>query len=85
MTARMNQDALEHFFGAVRQACGCGSHPDPLQFIQVYRLLSVASLVKPPRGSNVTGAEMLEALLSASDLLSVKEKERQIQFEKRVG
>ncbi|KAE8737771.1 hypothetical protein FOCC_FOCC016761 [Frankliniella occidentalis] len=52
MTRRMNQDAIEHFFGDVRQAFGCNTHPDPVQFIQVYRLLSVASLIKaftPPK------------------------------------
>ncbi|KAK3907771.1 Transposable element P transposase [Frankliniella fusca] len=81
MTRRMNQDSLENFFGGVRQACGCNTHPDPVQFIQIYRLLSVASLVKPPRGSNITGAEMLQSLLSTHDVMSDKEKERHIQFE----
>ncbi|KAK3916855.1 Transposable element P transposase [Frankliniella fusca] len=84
MTRRLNQDSLEHFFGAVRQACGCNSHPDPVQFIQVYRLLSVASLVKPPRGSNVTGGEMLDALLQSHDVLSETEKQKRLQFEKEL-
>uniref|UniRef100_A0A1Y1LMH4 Transposable element P transposase-like RNase H C-terminal domain-containing protein n=1 Tax=Photinus pyralis TaxID=7054 RepID=A0A1Y1LMH4_PHOPY len=84
MTRRMNQDAIEHFFGEVRQACGCNTHPDPLQFIQVYRLLSVASLVKPPRGSYITGGEMLNSLLNASDLISETAKQRQVKFEKEL-
>ncbi|KAK3926389.1 Transposable element P transposase [Frankliniella fusca] len=68
MTRRLNQDALEHFFGDIRTACGSGSHPDPLIFIQLYRLLSLYSLVKPPRGSNVSGGEIFEALVQLQDL-----------------
>lgn len=54
----------------MRGACGANTHPDPKQFIQVYRLLSTASLIKPPRGSNVTGGEMLQSLTSYSDVLA---------------
>ena len=54
-----------------------------MQFIQVYRLLSVASLVKPPRGSNITGGEMLNALLSSTDLVT-EEKKRRIAFEQEL-
>lgn len=53
----------------MRQACGDNQHPDPQQFIQVFRLLSVASLIKPPRGSNVSGGEMLQTLTSLTDIL----------------
>ncbi|KAK3915282.1 Transposable element P transposase [Frankliniella fusca] len=68
MTRRLNQDALEHFFGEIRTACGSGSHPDPLLFIQLYRLLSLYSLVKPPKGSNVSGGELFQALVQLQDL-----------------
>lgn len=34
----------------------------------MYRLLTAYSLIKPPRGSNVTGSEMLDTLLSLEDL-----------------
>lgn len=47
----------------MRQACGSNQHPDPKQFIQIYRLLSCYSLIKPPRGSNVSGGEMLRSLI----------------------
>ncbi|KAK3931425.1 Transposable element P transposase [Frankliniella fusca] len=68
MTRRLNQDALEHFFREIRTSCGSGSHPDPLLFIQLYRLLSLYSLVKPPRGSNVSGGELFNALVQLKDL-----------------
>ncbi|KAK3932916.1 Transposable element P transposase [Frankliniella fusca] len=84
MTKRMNQDSLEHFFGKVRQSNGPSSHPDPLQFIQIYRLLSVGSLIKPPRGSNITGADMLQSLLSANDIFEVEALERKIRFEQEL-
>lgn len=54
---------LKHFFGIIRQACGSNQNPDPQQFIQVYRLLSCYSLIKPPRGSNVSGGEILKSLI----------------------
>ncbi|KAK3909572.1 Transposable element P transposase [Frankliniella fusca] len=75
MTRRINQDSLEHFFGHIRGACGANNHPDPLMFINVYRLLMTYSLIKPPRGSNVTGSEMLQALLDLKDLEGDRYKE----------
>jgi len=54
---------VKHFFGIVRQACGSNQHPDPKQFVQIYRLLSCYSLIKPPRGSNVDGGEVIKTLL----------------------
>ncbi|KAK3915288.1 Transposable element P transposase, partial [Frankliniella fusca] len=84
MTRRLNQDPLEHFFGEIRQGCGAHGHPDPWQFIQVYRLMSHKNLVKPPRGSNVTGEEMLSALLTMPDLKSQENMRRQIELEKKI-
>lgn len=54
-------------FGMIRGCCGSYDKPDPLLFIQVYRLLSFYSLVKPPKGSNVESLEIFETLLSAKD------------------
>ncbi len=73
---------LQHFFGEIRQGCGAHSHPDPWQFIQIYRLMSFKSLVKPPRGSNVTGADMLQCLLDQSHPTDDENKQRRIQLEK---
>lgn len=39
-------------------------HPDAKLFVQLYRLLSVYSLVSPPKGSNVSGVGNVEALVN---------------------
>ncbi|GAB0088967.1 hypothetical protein DMENIID0001_034350 [Sergentomyia squamirostris] len=69
---------LEGFFGMVRTACGSSDHPDSLLFIQVYRLLSFYSLVKPPKGSNVEGTDIFDCLLTESDLLQENSNSRAI-------
>ncbi|KAH7966120.1 hypothetical protein HPB49_013897 [Dermacentor silvarum] len=52
LTGKLNQDPLERFFGKARQA-GCeNDHPDMLTFLQVYRMLTVYSLLKPPKLGN---------------------------------
>lgn len=61
---------FQRFFGLVRQSCGGNSHPEPRVFAQLFRLLSVYSLVKPIRGSNITGGEMVTTLLNLEDLNS---------------
>lgn len=40
---------LQHFFGLIRHAAGCEDHPTASMFIQIYRLLSVYSLLRLPR------------------------------------
>ncbi|KAK3929285.1 Transposable element P transposase [Frankliniella fusca] len=77
MTARLNQDALERFFGLVRQSCGGNTHPEPRVFAQLFRLLSIYSLIKPCRGSNITGGEMVKTLFNLEDLKEKNKKERQ--------
>lgn len=64
---------FQRLFGMIRNACGSNSHPDPLKFSQMYRLLSVYSLVQPPRGSNITGGEVLETLLDKKDINEIDE------------
>ncbi|KAK3931275.1 Transposable element P transposase [Frankliniella fusca] len=84
MTARLNQDALERFFGLMRQSCGAHTHPEPKVFAQLYRLLSIYSLVKPVRGSNITGGEMLSTLLDLTDLKEQTGAERKRELESRI-
>lgn len=64
---------FQRFFGMIRNACGSNSHPDPLRFAQMYRLLSVYSLVKPPRGSNISGGDILQTLISKDDMKDIEE------------
>lgn len=52
----------------IRGCCGSTDKPEPLLFIQVYRLLSFYSLVKPPKGSNIDSLELFETLLSEKDV-----------------
>lgn len=48
----MNQDVLERFFGIIRQAGGQNEHPTMPTFLQLYNMLSVYSLLKPPKFGN---------------------------------
>lgn len=56
----------------MRSACGSNDHPDAILFIQMFRLLSAYSLVKPPRGSNIPDGTMLETLLNIEDISDSK-------------
>lgn len=56
------------FFGIVRQSCGGDDHPTPNQFLYVYRLLSVSSLVKPGRRTSVE-CNPAEILMSAQSVV----------------
>ncbi|KAK3919697.1 Transposable element P transposase [Frankliniella fusca] len=85
MTARFNQeDALERFFGLVRQSCGGNTHPEPRVFAQLFRLLSIYSLVKPVRGSNITGGQMVTTLLNLEDLNTKTKEERKDALSKKI-
>lgn len=64
---------FQRFFGMIRSACGSNSHPDPLQFAQMYRLLSVYSLVQPPRGSNISGGDIVHSLIKKTDNMDTTE------------
>ncbi|KAH8032437.1 hypothetical protein HPB51_025206 [Rhipicephalus microplus] len=48
----MNQDVLERFFGIIRLAGGQNEHPTMPTFLQLYNMLSVYSLLKPPKFGN---------------------------------
>ncbi|XP_011875542.1 PREDICTED: uncharacterized protein LOC105566272 [Vollenhovia emeryi] len=54
LTGKVNQDNLEKFFGTIRQAAGCNDHPSCPTFLQLYKLLSVYSIIKPPKYGNCT-------------------------------
>lgn len=52
----------------MRECCGANDHPDTTLFMQTYKLVSTYSLIKPPKGCNVEGNEILEALLKLKDV-----------------
>lgn len=60
----------------MRNACGSNDHPDPKLFGQVFRLCCCYSLVKPPRGSNVSGPELLKTLMQTKESLNKMEAPR---------
>ena len=41
------------FFGMIRQSCGGDDHPSANQFLFMYRILSVSSLIKSPKRASV--------------------------------
>ncbi|XP_064472594.1 uncharacterized protein LOC135387194 [Ornithodoros turicata] len=55
LTGKLGQDPLEKFFGIVRHVTGDGGRPTVVQFLYIYRMLSVDNIVKPPKRSNVEG------------------------------
>lgn len=66
----------------MRSACGSNDHPDSSTFICLFRLMNTYSLVKPPRGSNITGGDILHSLLDITNLPEAHE--RQVEFNKRL-
>lgn len=57
-----------------RGACGSNDHPDSNLFIQVFRLISTYSLIKPSKGSNTVGDEILTTLIQGSEIIQQTEK-----------
>lgn len=50
----------------------------------MYRLLSTYSLVRPPKGSNISGETLLEAIISMPDILTEKNNERKKEIENKL-
>ncbi|XP_067128880.1 uncharacterized protein [Centruroides vittatus] len=43
----------KRFFGMIRQGSGSNSHPTTVQFLYLYRLMTVYSLVRPPKRASI--------------------------------
>lgn len=67
---------FQRFFGVIRQACGPNDHPDCPTFLQLYKLLSMYSIIKPPRRGNCTldDNDKPKQLITISDLKSLASK-----------
>lgn len=61
----------------MRHCCGSNEHPDSQLFIQMYKLVSTYSLIKPPKGCNVSGGELMNVLLSIKDIKNPAERQQQ--------
>ncbi|KAK3916666.1 Thymidine phosphorylase, partial [Frankliniella fusca] len=53
-------------------------------FINVYRLLMTYSLIKPPRGSNVTGGQVMDTMLQLKDIKGEDDKIRKLELQERI-
>ena len=67
---------LQKFFGMIRSHCGSHDHPNALIFIQIYRLLSVHALIKPPKRTNVGthGESITKMLIRLKNTKSITDK-----------
>lgn len=45
------------FFGMIRSAGGCNDHPDTPTFLQLYKILSLFGIMRPPKKGNCTVVE----------------------------
>ncbi|KAF0704247.1 Uncharacterized protein FWK35_00030831, partial [Aphis craccivora] len=85
LTYKMNQDRLEQFFGTVRQAIGPNDHPCTPTFLQVYKMLAVYSILKPPKSGNCSILNPETPKITISDLKTIfntndiTEKEKKIE------
>lgn len=66
------------FFGIIRQAAGSNDHPSAPTFLQLYKLLSTYSILKPPKSGNCTinDDSPLTPLISISDLKNIYHPEK---------
>lgn len=71
LSSKMNQDRIEQFFGMARQATGPNDHPSCPTFVQVYKLLSVYSIIKPPKSGNCTILDLTQPKLTLKDIKDV--------------
>lgn len=78
VTATLSQDPLERFFSVMRHSCGGNDHPDPKMFALVYRLASTFSLIRPPKGCNVPGHNLLKNFMQPVQVLINSNKEREL-------
>jgi len=59
------------------QNCDSNDHPDSQLFIEIYRLISTYSLVKPSKGCNISTGELMNVLLNIKNIENIKEREEQ--------
>ncbi|KMQ85335.1 hypothetical protein RF55_16184 [Lasius niger] len=79
LTGRINQDSLEKFFGIIRQAAGANNHPPTPTFLQLYKLLSIYSILKPPASGNCTITKTYpKTLITLSELKDIYDKPTKI-------
>ncbi|KAF0761696.1 Uncharacterized protein FWK35_00004117, partial [Aphis craccivora] len=73
LTGKINQDNIEMFFGTIWQAVGQNDHPSTPNFLQLYKLLSTYSILKPTKSENCTVQDdsPLKPIISMTDLKDI--------------
>ena len=61
MTRHLNQDALENFFGSVRQQGGNSDSPTPIQFSRAFRKLFFDNFLAPSVGNCIEDLDLILA------------------------
>jgi len=66
------------FFGIIRQVAGSNVHPSAPTFLQLYKLLSTYSILKPPKSGNCTinDDSPLNPVIKISDLKEIYNHEK---------
>ncbi|KAL4143141.1 hypothetical protein QTP88_005505 [Uroleucon formosanum] len=82
LTNKMNQDRMEQFFGTTRQSIGPNDHPTCPSFLQVYKLLTMYSIIKPPKTGNCQILDPSTFMIQLSHLFKNEPSERQIKIER---
>lgn len=64
---------FQRFFGTIRQSLGPNDHPSAIGFIQIYKLLAVFGILKPPMYGNCVARDdsPLEPLIKISDIRDI--------------
>ncbi|KAG0443014.1 hypothetical protein HPB47_015379, partial [Ixodes persulcatus] len=76
LTAKLNQDPLERFFGMVRSFGGGEDHPTVITFSYIYRLLSLYTPIKTALRGNIDG-EPSTVLATMEEAMRLKKKDKQ--------
>ncbi|KAF0754580.1 Uncharacterized protein FWK35_00007381, partial [Aphis craccivora] len=78
LTNKTNQDCLEKFFGIIRQVASPNDHPTTPTFLQLYRMLSVYSIIKSPKSGNCCIIEDNIPVITIADLKNILNNENDI-------
>jgi len=62
---------FQKFFGTIRAAGGQNDHPAMPNFQHIYKMLSVYSILKPPKSGNCTVIEHNKNLISLEELKNI--------------
>ncbi|KAF0707091.1 Uncharacterized protein FWK35_00033449 [Aphis craccivora] len=78
----MCQDPLEKFFGIIRQAAGPNDHPTTPTFLHLYKIISVYSVLKPPKYGNCTVVNSDTPKISLADIRDIFHEKTSERWEK---